>query len=232
MRQDVNHNGAAEPQTNLQVNCVKPLCELTSDRRQLVVSHFPIVYAMAWVLRGCGVSLDDLRQEGALGLCEAAMRYDENIGSSFAAYASYWCRKMMLMAIHRHGKPVRLPEREQRAASFYSLDVEEKESEICDGMGKNQLLNTYYQEIENEDQLRRAQQRRINDVLQCLSPLERQVVKLFYGIDCKQLSLTEIAVEMGFSASRAATLHAEALPKLEREFRRRPLVDYLSTWLD
>lgn len=211
MRQDVRHNE-------------------TTDH--LVVSHLPLAYAMAWRLRDCGVSLEDLRQEGALGLCEAAKRYDENIGNTFAAYASYWCRKMMLKAIRRYGMPVRLPERERRALRFYSLDAEEKQTEICDGMGKNQLLNTCYQESEQEDQLRRAQQRRIGDALQCLSPLERQVVRLYYGIDCKQLSLTEIAAEMGFSASRAASLHAEALPKLETEFRHRPLVDYLEQWLD
>ena len=66
MRQDINEK-------------VK-MTELTDDARLLVISHMPLAYAMAWRMRDCGISLEDLRQEGCLGLCEAAMRYDESTG--------------------------------------------------------------------------------------------------------------------------------------------------------
>ena len=78
------------------------LAELSSDCQKLVALHMPLAYAMAWKLRDCGISLDDLQQEGMLGLCEAALRYDENTDCSFATYATYWCRKMMLMTIRHH----------------------------------------------------------------------------------------------------------------------------------
>lgn len=78
------------------------MAELSDDCRLLVISHMPLAYAMAWRLKDYGVSLEDLRQEGCLGLCEAAMRYNENVDSSFATYARHWCRKMMLLAIRCH----------------------------------------------------------------------------------------------------------------------------------
>ena len=77
------------------------LAELTNDCRLLVISHMPLAYAMAWKLRDRGISLDDLRQEGCLGLCEAALRYNESIDCTFATYARHWCRKMMFAAIRR-----------------------------------------------------------------------------------------------------------------------------------
>jgi len=76
--------------------------ELTDTGRQLVVSHMPLAYAMAWRMKDCGIGQEDLRQEASLGLCEAAMRYDESCNCSFATYARHWCRKMMLMAIHHN----------------------------------------------------------------------------------------------------------------------------------
>ena len=188
MRQDINEK-------------VK-MTELTDDARLLVISHMPLAYAMAWRMRDCGISLDDLRQEGCLGLCEAAMRYDESTDCCFATYASHWCRKMMLMAIHR-------------GRTAMSLQDE-----------------TFLEQEDDEDLLRTGQQQRIEDALKCLLPKEQQIVRQFYGIDCKRLSLTEIAAELGFSKARASTLHLRALRKLEAALREHPLVDYLTPWLE
>lgn len=177
------------------------LAELTSDCQKLVALHMPLAYAMAWKLKDCGLSLDDLQQESLLGLCEAALRYDEDAGCSFATYASYWCRKMMLTAIRRH-----------RAAG--SQPVEQ-----CP-------------EPENEDLLRIGQQQRIDDALQGLSSQEQQFVRLFYGFGTKRLDLMETASTLGISKARASVIHAKALRKLEAALTKRPLVDYLSLWLE
>jgi len=206
--------------------------ELTDDQRLLVISHLPLAYSIAWRMKDCGVSVEDLRQEGCLGLCQAAMRYNENTDCTFAAYASHWCRKMMLLAIDRYGTPVRLPEKEQSAIRFYRLDADENPQEEDEERAADRLLAAPYQEREDEELLRKGQLRRIDDALQCLAPLERQVVKQFYGIDSKRLSLTEIAQPLGFSRARASAIHRHALQKLEAALRERPLADYLSPWLE
>ena len=184
MRQETNENKMAE---------------LTDSCRLLVISHMPLAYAMAWRLKDHGVSLEDLRQEGCLGLCEAAMRYNEELGCRFATYANYWCRKMMLAAIHRN-KPT------------------------CS------LQDETFQEKGEDDILRLAQLRRIDDALQTLGKRERQVVRMYYGIRTQRLSLTEIANATGISIPRVSTLHNQALRKLETALRERPLTDYLTPW--
>lgn len=173
------------------------MTELTDDGRQLVISHMPLAYAMAWRLKDCGVSLEDLRQEGFLGLCEAALRYEETADCNFATYARHWCRKMMYMAIRRR----------QTAG-----DVQD---------------NTFREEADDEDLLRMGQRQRIDDSLQCLRQEEQQVITLFYGLDTERQNLTEIAASLGVSRSRASAIHLQALQKLEEALTECPLVDYI-----
>lgn len=203
MRQNVQQNEVAALARQLPEKCNKRLCELTDDLRLLVVSHMPLAYAMAWRMKDCNLELDDLRQEGLLGLCEAALRYNEQTGSTFATYASHWCRKMMLLAIHR-----------QRIAG---AEADKPLQEQAD---------------DEEDLLHTAQRYRIDKALECLSNREQQVVTQFYGLNDKRLDIMEIANRLGISRTIASKLHQRALRKLEAALRDRPLVDYLTPWLE
>lgn len=203
MRHNVQKNEVAALTTKLPENSMQRLSELTDDCRLLVISHMPLAYAMAWRMRDCGVSLEDLRQEGFLGLCEAALRYDETADCSFAAYASHWCRKMMFMAINRY----------RRSAD--SLPDTPPRKEEAD-----------------EDLLRTGQRQRIDDALQCLTPKEQLIVRQFYGLDTERLNFAKIASSLGISRVRAFALHGHALRKLEKALMERPLVDYLTPWLE
>lgn len=202
MRQNVKGNEVAGLGKNLPEQSNEPLGQLTDDHRLLVVSHMPLAYAMAWRMRGCGVSLEDLQQEGILGLCEAARRYDESANCTFAAYAAFWCRKMMLLAI-RQGK---------RTADCVPDNLQGEDGD--------------------DDLLRIGQQHRIADALRCLEPKEELIVRHFYGLDAERLNLSEIARAMGISRSRVAILHQRTLRKLETALAERPLVDYLAPWLE
>ena len=232
MRQDVQTNACAIQAARQPEATTEKLRELTDDSRLLVISHMPLTAAMAWRLRGYGVSQEDLRQEGFLGLCEAAMHYDEQAECSFAAYASHWCRKMMLGAISRYGSPMQLSPKQRAIARFYSLDTEQQQQDDDDEAQTDSLLAAPYRERENDDLLRKGQLRRIDDALRCLHPRERQTLVQFYGIDTERLSLTEMAAAQGISKARASAFHRRALRKLEAALRQRPLVDYLTPWLE
>ena len=232
MRQNYQNNEAAVLTAQQPEPAAWEQRELTDDQRRLVVSHMPLASAMAWRMRDYGVSQEDLRQEGCMGLCEAAMRYDESVRCSFAAYAAHWCRKMMLVAISRYGTPMQLPDSQRAAARFYSLDLEENPQEDDDETATDRLLAAPFRERENEEMLRKGQIRRIDEALGCLSRKERELVRLYYGFEAERLSLTEMAVAMGISKARASSIHRRALLKLEAALRERPLVDYLTLWME
>ena len=71
--------------------CEAGQCRLLEGTLRLVV-------ALAKQHQGMGLSLDDLIQEGNLGLAYALRRFDPNIGH-FAAYASPWIRQTIHRAI-------------------------------------------------------------------------------------------------------------------------------------
>ena len=56
-----------------------------------------------------GLSLEDLVEEGNLGLIRATEGYDGGMGTRFATYASFWIKQSIRQALIRQGKLFRLP---------------------------------------------------------------------------------------------------------------------------
>ncbi len=56
-----------------------------------------------------GLSLNDLIQEGNIGLIKAAERFDRQLGRSFDYYAGYWIRQAISRAVANQGRTIRIP---------------------------------------------------------------------------------------------------------------------------
>ena len=82
---------------------------LHEHREQLVVANLRLVAAAARKYRHAGVPIEDLIQEGNLGLMKAADRFDVHRGVRFSTYAMWWIRQSMLAAIGATGRTIRLP---------------------------------------------------------------------------------------------------------------------------
>ncbi len=81
----------------------------SGDRRavnELVQHNLKIVVKLANRHIGQGVPIDDLIQEGNIGLIEAAERFDPKDGVRFISYASLWIRKRLNEAVVAHGRIV------------------------------------------------------------------------------------------------------------------------------
>ncbi|MEM1030269.1 MAG: sigma-70 family RNA polymerase sigma factor [Myxococcota bacterium] len=76
--------------------------ELTRANLRLVVS-----FAKRFTNRG--VPIDDLIQEGNIGLMRAVEKFDHRVGTKFSTYASWWLRQAMQRAVVNQGRTVRLP---------------------------------------------------------------------------------------------------------------------------
>lgn len=57
---------------------------------RLVQAYRPLVLSVARAYRTPGVSLDDLIQEGQLGLVQAIHRFDSTVGTRLGTYARWW----------------------------------------------------------------------------------------------------------------------------------------------
>jgi RNA polymerase primary sigma factor len=84
---------------------------------ELIASNLRLVYALALGYRGRGVPLDDLVQEGVIGLVRAVERFDHRRGSKFSTYAVWWIRRSLRDALAA-ADTIRIPRaaRQQLAA--------------------------------------------------------------------------------------------------------------------
>lgn len=78
-------------------------------RDQLVRANLRLVVFIAREFRNRGLSLEDLIQEGNLGLIRAAEGFDPNMGTRVSTYASHWIRQAMQRALDNMVLPIRVP---------------------------------------------------------------------------------------------------------------------------
>ena len=76
---------------------------------KLVKSNLRFVISVAKQYQNFGVNIQDLVNEGNIGLIKAAQKFDETRGFKFISYAVWWIRQMIQKAINDQGKIVRLP---------------------------------------------------------------------------------------------------------------------------
>jgi RNA polymerase primary sigma factor len=80
------------------------------EARDLMVrANLRLVVSIARTFTGQGLSLQDLIEEGNLGLLRATEGFDPSMNTRFSTYASYWIRQSMKRALVNTGKMIRIP---------------------------------------------------------------------------------------------------------------------------
>lgn len=77
--------------------------------KSLIESNLRFVLSIAKEYTYTGMPLEDLIQEGNLGIIKAVERFDETRGFRFISYAVWWIRQSIMQAAYETGNSVRLP---------------------------------------------------------------------------------------------------------------------------
>ena len=78
-------------------------------RRKLIVSNLRLVVSVAKKYLYFGLPLQDLIEEGNLGLMKAVDKFDPDRGCKFSTYATWWIRQAVTRSLSNFGRTVRIP---------------------------------------------------------------------------------------------------------------------------
>ncbi len=118
----------------------------TKARHALVEAHHRLVVAAAHKYKHYGLPIGDLMQEGAIGLLQAADRFDPERDIRFSTYASWWIRAAIQDYVLRNWSIVRTGTTAAQKSLFFNLRRLRRKLTAQDGMmsiaARQEVANT------------------------------------------------------------------------------------------
>ena len=78
-------------------------------KQELIKSNLKLVVSIAKKYLGLGLPLQDLVQEGNIGLIKGIEKYDVNTGFRLSTYVTFWIKQSITRAINNCKDTIRLP---------------------------------------------------------------------------------------------------------------------------
>lgn len=87
-----------------------------------------------------GLDMEDLIQEGCIGLCTAIDKFDHTRGNKFSTCATWWIRQGITRAIADKAKNIRIPVHMVSLIYKYKKLVKEVETKLCRQITEREVL--------------------------------------------------------------------------------------------
>lgn len=182
------------------------------SRNKLIEHNLKIVVTIANKNIGRGIPIDDLIQQGNLGLYEAALRFDPDNNVRFTSYAGTWVLKYMNQLIDQCGRIVRIPvnqeierfeaiKRGDDVENLAPISIDETVSDDNDTSKSDVMFSVspdVYDKFE-EDYTKKT----VNGLLESLHSRDRKVLEMYYGVNLEEgMKAKDIAKELGITQIR------------------------------
>jgi len=188
----------------------------------LVQHNLKIVVTIANRNVGRGILIDDLIQQGNIGLYEAALRFDPEHGVKFTSFARTRILKNMNELIDQCGRLVRIPVNQEydrylaikSGKEVKNLAPVRLDSLISDD-SKETLESRFKVDVADEGELERMQT--VHAALGVLTEQEREVITLFFGLETgEKITQIEIGKRLGVTNVTVGNIKKRALEKIKK----------------
>ena len=215
------------------------------DLQDAVKQYTPLVRRLAFQIASklpANVAVDDLVQEGMLGLLDALNRYQPNPGLNFEAYARFRiagaiydsCRENDVLSRNQRdklddvGKAIQKLEQEfgrapteQEIAQACELSIDDYHKTLDTMVGTTPIDDVPEHLLPSSSEIDPSQilslkqlTHNIADLIKSLPEKERMVVALHYQDD---LSFREVAYVMDLTPGRISQIHTQAMVRLRAQ---------------
>ncbi len=141
-----------------------PDCRVQKKNPERKLEIQTLVENNLWISRSCArkyaekysrnqkfsLDVEDLEQEGCIGLLYAAERFDHSYGSSFASYAFIWVERNIRRAIEDRGELIRKPaSHHARARKVHKFATDTPIAEVAEATGLDEKEVRFVRELDH-----------------------------------------------------------------------------------
>ncbi len=108
-------------------------------RDRMIQANLRLVISVAKSFRNRGLPMEDLINEGNVGLVHAVDRFDPSVGSRFSTYASYWIDQAIRRAVQNATQMIHIPGYLMEQIGAMKLALRELEEELGRAPTVNEL---------------------------------------------------------------------------------------------
>lgn len=189
-----------------------------SAKKKLIESNLRFVVKIANEYLGY-MDIEDLINEGNLGLMHAAEKFNPSTGNKFITYAVWWIRAYIQKAIRETSTGIKFPshkfdEMKKSKWKIASLDkaiTADDETSLLECLRDERLITPETEFYQKESSTH------LKSFIKMLKPNEQSVIIKRYGLDGKEpMTLSEIGSILGFSKERIRQLENRALAQLKK----------------
>ena len=236
------------------------LGESTANRakKEMIEANLRLVISIAQKYRNCGLELQDLIQEGNIGLMKAVDKFEYERGFKFSTYATWWIRQAITRACADQSRTIRVPVHMNQTLSILTRiqrEIKHREGreatvkELAERMEVTEdkvrkVLKIPREQLSMEALTEKASTIRtplenvlesefnatIRLVLQSLPERESKVIQMHFGIGMPtDHTLEEVGQQLGVTRERIRQIEAKALRKLQHPTKTCLLENFVST---
>ena len=218
---------------NLEVkeNCI----EKKSHKERMILTNLRLVISIAKRYTNKGLDIEDLTQEGNIGLSIAADKFNPDRNTKFSTYATFWIRQRIIRALNEQSKLIKIPaklsiDNAKKWANNDELgdEINQHRNVLLPIISLSQVVSQFEENQSLEEKIpdKRLSQEDIlcslsnkdvvETLLDSLTMKERQVLELRFGLkDDRPRTNSDISKFFNVSSERVRQIEKKALKRLQ-----------------